>query len=171
MSRNTSGILVQMCQKASILLDCGEETYEQLINHYKKQELSEELLKLRVIFITHIHSDHNLGILNLISERQRLLRERNEHSKLFLIIPFNVYNWYAEYNQIIEDLSLSCDVLFTQVLMKESFEEELSREKIKNEDSSRVGISSCNINNLEDRFFAEIAVFIRLFRVVIRPEN
>ena len=76
-----------------------------MANHFSKREFEDELEKLKVIFITHIHSDHNLGILNLISERQRLLKARGRESKLWLIIPFNVFNWYAEYNATLEDLS------------------------------------------------------------------
>ncbi len=32
-------------------------------------------MKIKVIFITHIHSDHNLGILNLISERKKIMKK------------------------------------------------------------------------------------------------
>ena len=78
--------------------------------------MEEQLIKTRVLFISHIHADHNLGILNLVSERNRLLRKKNIDSKLFLVMPFNVYNWYISYNHTIEDLSPGCQVLFTQFL-------------------------------------------------------
>jgi ribonuclease BN (tRNA processing enzyme) len=74
------------------------------------------LLKIRIIFITHIHSDHNLGILNMISQRNKLMKARNNQEKLFLIIPFNVYNWYVEYCNKIDDLNEGCHVIFTQIL-------------------------------------------------------
>lgn len=34
------------------------------------------LLNTKIIFITHIHSDHNLGILDLVAQRNKLLREK-----------------------------------------------------------------------------------------------
>ncbi len=74
------------------------------------------MLKIRIIFITHIHSDHNLGILNMISQRNKLMKARNNQEKLFLIIPFNVYNWYVEYCNKIDDLNEGCHVIFTQIL-------------------------------------------------------
>lgn len=115
-----------------------------------------------MIFITHIHSDHNLGILNLISERERLLKQRRESCKLFLVIPFNVFNWYASYNQTVEDLSANCQVLFTQVLLAEAYEETDSQDS-----SNTIGPSlGCNENNFEDRFFSELEVVSILSRTV-----
>lgn len=55
------------------------------------------VLSIRVIFITHIHSDHNLGILDLISERNKLMKKYKRDDKLFLIIPFNVLPWFKSY--------------------------------------------------------------------------
>lgn len=68
--RNVSGIYVQY-NNSSMLLDCGEGTYLQLLNHFG-EDIEKVLMSLRVIFITHVHSDHHLGILNLISERKKL---------------------------------------------------------------------------------------------------
>ncbi len=74
------------------------------------------MLKIRVIFITHIHSDHNLGILNFISERNQIMKKNKSNDKLFLILPYNVYNWYEEFNRTLENLSVGCDVIFIQLL-------------------------------------------------------
>ena len=32
---------------------------------------------LKIIFITHIHSDHNLGLLNVIKQRNKLFKKYN----------------------------------------------------------------------------------------------
>ena len=118
-SRNTSGIFVSLCNKVNFLLDCGQGSYEQLVDHFAADTFQQQLIKLRVIFITHIHADHNLGILNLIHERNKLLKKYGLNQKLFLIIPFNVYNWYISYCNTVEKLSQGCDVVFTQVLLNE----------------------------------------------------
>ena len=33
------------------------------------------------------------------------MKVKNLKDKVFLIIPFNVYNWYASFNETVEDLS------------------------------------------------------------------
>lgn len=63
--RNVTGIFVGL-NKSSIILDCGEGTYQQLLNQFGPR-IGEVMLSIRVIFITHVHSDHHLGVLNLIS--------------------------------------------------------------------------------------------------------
>ena len=44
------------------------------------------------------------------------MKARNSQEKLFLIIPFNVYNWYVEYCNKVDDLNEGCYVIFTQIL-------------------------------------------------------
>jgi hypothetical protein len=44
------------------------------------------------------------------------MRRHKVNEKLFLVLPFNVYNWYEEFNRTIEDLTVGCDVIFTQIL-------------------------------------------------------
>lgn len=87
-----------------MMLDCGEGSYYQLFNHYGQEKIDDILLTLRVIFITHIHSDHNLGILDTIAERNKLLKKKYKgdieefnKNKLFLIIPYNVLPWIHSY--------------------------------------------------------------------------
>lgn len=65
--RNVSSILIEWNKDNSIMMDCGEGSHIQLTDHYGHERYDEVLLGLRIIFITHIHSDHNLGILDTIS--------------------------------------------------------------------------------------------------------
>lgn len=74
--RNVSSIYVEMSANHSVLLDCGEGSYYQLFNHFGHEQIDAVTLKTRIIFITHIHSDHNLGILDFIAERNKLLRKK-----------------------------------------------------------------------------------------------
>ena len=78
------------------------------------------VLDIRIIFITHIHSDHNLGILDLISERNKLMKKYNREDKLFLIIPFNVLPWFKSYVEKVEDLCVGCDIVFLQWIKNET---------------------------------------------------
>ena len=108
------------------MLDCGEGSYFQLFNHYGEDKIDDVLLGLRVIFITHIHSDHNLGILDTIAQRIKLLKKKfkgNEEEiskhKTFLIIPYNVVPWFHSYVKNVENLLEGCEVLFIQTIRKE----------------------------------------------------
>ena len=57
-----------------ILMDCAEGSYGQLYDHFQTLDrVNEALIKLRVTFITHIHGDHQLGILKIMTERDKLL--------------------------------------------------------------------------------------------------
>ena len=119
--RNVSSIFIELSQNDALMLDCGEGSYYQLYNHYGEERIDDVLMALRVIFITHIHSDHNLGILDTIAQRNKLLRERfqgNEEQisqhKTFLIIPYNVVPWFHSYVNNVENLLEGCEVLFVQ---------------------------------------------------------
>ena len=100
-----------------------------MYKHYGEDRINDILLGLRVIFITHIHSDHNLGILDTIAERIKLLKSKfkgNEEEiakhKTFLIIPYNVVPWFHSYVTNIENLLEGCEVLFIQTMRKEELE-------------------------------------------------
>ena len=98
--RNVSSIMVEWLPDFNIMFDCGEGSHIQLIDHYGYEDYPSVIVNLRVIFITHIHSDHNLGLLDLISERTRVLKQRGinpKSHKLFLILPANVVPWYHSF--------------------------------------------------------------------------
>ena len=58
--RNVSSNLISK-PNANILLDCGEGTWKQLLD--QNIDITNKPL---LIWISHVHSDHHLGILNLI---------------------------------------------------------------------------------------------------------
>jgi hypothetical protein len=67
--RGASAILYVNNQRG-ILMDCAEGSYGQLYDHLgDKKRVDDALLKLKVVFITHIHGDHQLGILKILQER------------------------------------------------------------------------------------------------------
>ena len=57
-----------------LLMDAGEGSYGQIFDHFgTKAAVDEILLATQFVFITHIHGDHQLGILKIMLERDRLL--------------------------------------------------------------------------------------------------
>ena len=71
--RNVSGILVQMPGRGGCILDCGEGTLGQLRRRYGADGADAVLASLRLIWISHIHADHHVGIISLLAARRRVL--------------------------------------------------------------------------------------------------
>jgi ribonuclease Z len=55
-------------------MDCAEGSYTQIMDHFggNMDIVNEVILKTRIVFITHIHGDHQLGILKIMHERDLL---------------------------------------------------------------------------------------------------
>lgn len=105
--RNVSGILHFMsCSRSGLLMDCGEGTWFQLISicpsvvlpdFQPSSLLMEEQDRtlawariVRVVWISHAHADHHLGLITLILERQRSLRRVKEFTPIVIIAPYQV---------------------------------------------------------------------------------
>jgi hypothetical protein len=76
-----------------------------------------------------------LGILDLISQRNALIKKRKmnvEENKLFLIIPANVVPWFHSFCQNIENLQDCASVVFIQSLNNEvsTFEGTMSKDRV-----------------------------------------
>jgi ribonuclease Z len=69
--RNVSGIFINLFDRGGLILDCGEGTLGQLFRLYG-DETEDILKKLRVIWISHLHADHHLGMAKLMRLRQKL---------------------------------------------------------------------------------------------------
>ena len=106
--RNVSAFYMRIPEydDAGILFDCGEGTWYQLKNHYG-EELSEKVLKrLKIIFISHIHADHHLGLLQIMRERSKRADTDKEYAEpVYLVVPPNYYAWFARYQDEIEKFS------------------------------------------------------------------
>jgi len=80
-------------------MDCAEGSYGQLWDHLGSKELVDEaVLKMRVIFITHIHGDHQLGVLKMMLERDKLLPKHDPEVddsdlKLYVVTPTPMMKW------------------------------------------------------------------------------
>ncbi|KAL4438109.1 hypothetical protein ABPG74_016888 [Tetrahymena malaccensis] len=125
--RNVSAIYIRNDKNNhGIILDCGEGSYYQLLNQYGEDRVQNEILpNLKIIFITHIHSDHHLGTLNMIRQRhlaiqkQKLenkISENEDDNELFLVVPFNMAPWLQAYSEMIEELN--CKIVFNQQISK-----------------------------------------------------
>ena len=85
--RSASAIYV-FIKGLGIMMDCAEGSYGQIYDHFQTlDKINNAILKLRVIFITHIHGDHQLGIVKIMSEREKLFSQIDLDNKLYVVIP------------------------------------------------------------------------------------
>ncbi|GFS29622.1 zinc phosphodiesterase ELAC protein 2 [Nephila pilipes] len=103
--RNVSAILVKSSESEYMLMDCGEGTYGQILRLYGNQE-KDILLNLSVIFISHMHADHHLGLIKVLKEREIFLKKsQKEHKPILLIGPKHLYKWLKAYSRNFEKLN------------------------------------------------------------------
>ena len=69
--RNVSSTLLRVPGYGSYILDCGENTLGQLRRIYSDDELAGVLRDLKMIWISHLHADHHLGIVSVIKAWHR----------------------------------------------------------------------------------------------------
>lgn len=103
-TRNVSANLVHISEDNCALLDCGEGTLGQLIRFYGRDGADEVLKKLRLIYISHLHADHHLGLINILNRRRKVTSE-----KLMLLAPITMTAWLAFYNYQIEEIFSTLD--------------------------------------------------------------
>lgn len=121
--RNVSATLLRVPGSGSYLFDCGENTLGQLRRIFSSAELSDILRDLKIIWISHLHADHHLGITSVIkawyeevfgkdyrpevtvegSPAQELTHKtkimKNE-KRLFVVSQSAMLDWLREYSSV-----------------------------------------------------------------------
>jgi ribonuclease Z len=99
--RNVSGIYLHMFTRGGVLMDCGEGTWGQMTRCYGIERSRGMLRALSVIFISHIHADHHLGLLTLLYERDVALAAANElnSARLVIVGPQQLGRWLEDYRK------------------------------------------------------------------------
>ena len=93
--RNASALNI-MHKGYGILMDCAEGSYSQLFDHFgSKKMVDEVLIRTKVAFITHIHGDHQLGILKILHERDMLVKDTN--NIIYVVIPSPMMEWVKSF--------------------------------------------------------------------------
>jgi ribonuclease BN (tRNA processing enzyme) len=79
-----------------ILMDCADGSYNQLFDHFgHKSMVDKAIIKTKFAFITHVHGDHQLGILKILSERDKLLTKNDIRykNKIYVCAPSTLMEW------------------------------------------------------------------------------
>lgn len=94
--RNVSGLMIDMFERGGVMMDCGEGTWGQMVRHFGAAKAKRVLCDLKVIFISHMHADHHLGLITLLHERTAAMQEQPEYChgpQLVLVGPRHLASW------------------------------------------------------------------------------
>lgn len=119
--RNVSATLLRVPGHGSYLIDCGENTLGQLKRVFTESQLAEVFHDLKMIWISHLHADHHLGIASVVrawyeevhgkDSAKRSLPSRTEAlsdparfleegKKLFIVGHSHMMRWLEEYSSV-----------------------------------------------------------------------
>lgn len=96
--RNTTGIMMNLAEEQTLLLDCGEGTLMQLARYVGRARLAQHLASIKVVFISHIHADHNFGLIPLMKRRAEVLGARAD--PLVIVGPELFHTFLSSYRKL-----------------------------------------------------------------------
>ena len=119
--RNVAATLLRVPGCGSYLMDCGESTLGQLKRMYTTPQLTELFHDLKLIWISHLHADHHLGLTSVIKAwydevhgkdevkrrrptiTQRMLDPAQllmDGKRLFIVGNQRMMQWLEEYSSV-----------------------------------------------------------------------
>jgi len=103
--RCVSSILVETEPDNFLMLDCGEGTLLQLHRQFGRQDALKVLRNLKAIYLSHLHADHHMGLINIVLERTKAFSFVNENvNKLFIIAPSKITSYLSLYHRKFEPI-------------------------------------------------------------------
>eukprot|EP00090_Calanus_glacialis_P004185 TRINITY_DN13097_c0_g1_i2.p1 TRINITY_DN13097_c0_g1~~TRINITY_DN13097_c0_g1_i2.p1 ORF type:complete len:896 (-),score=340.30 TRINITY_DN13097_c0_g1_i2:90-2777(-) len=110
--RNASGILVETEPGSFLMMDCGEGTISQLVRMRGRVGAERVLMGLKGVYISHMHADHHLGLINIIQLRERAFISRDrEVKKLYIISTSRLSEFLTEYHSKFEPVLTNAELV------------------------------------------------------------
>ncbi|KAI5953171.1 hypothetical protein KGF54_002542 [Candida jiufengensis] len=155
----------------SVLLDCGENTIGSLLRnfgHNHHQDFIKIFKELKLIYISHLHADHHLGICSIINKWFEI--NTNENENLYLILPWQfitfLKDWYIFESNYNHNFNLSRLKMFSleefltiearqaeySKISIDEFEKLYDSSKLKNEIISKREINNVDIKRVNEMY-------------------
>jgi len=90
-----------------VLLDSGEGTYGQLVRHFGLTGAETVLSDLKAIYVSHLHADHHIGLIGILSVRQKMKASKllKQNQPVYLLAPVQIMTWLNFYDRRFAELS------------------------------------------------------------------
>ncbi|KAJ8096682.1 beta-lactamase-like protein [Lipomyces tetrasporus] len=112
--KNVIGTIVRIPSREgykSLLFDCGEATYYGLCRMYGAG-VAAILQEIKVIFISHMHPDHHLGLLSFLNGWIQVI----ETGVIYVIAPASIKVWLDDWSQIYLKLTVRVQFIDSESL-------------------------------------------------------
>ena len=108
--RNVSNILVETSHNSFIILDCGEGSISQMVRLFGETRSREILRNLKCVYISHMHADHHLGLINIVQYRdEELSTSEAGRDKLYIVATDRLVQFWINYHAKFEPLLTNCE--------------------------------------------------------------
>ena len=110
--RNVSGFFMQFGGEGyggNIMIDTGEGSLAQLIRRYGIDSVNKKLRDMRLVWISHIHADHHVGLPHILAARAELFRRDGEEPPVIPVVGPRSLRRFLEFYGDLE--RLYCDFI------------------------------------------------------------
>lgn len=99
-----------------MLLDCGEGTCDQIVRFYGRDAADDIFKKLGIIYVSHLHADHHIGLIGLLQKRREVLGPSAD--KILLLAPQQISPWLYFYDKRIESIKDTYELIHNAALLE-----------------------------------------------------
>ena len=105
----------------NVLLDAGENTIGQIKRYFPEPKRREMFMDLKMIYLSHLHADHHLGIVSMLKEWYKYNKD-DPSAKIYLVIPWQ-YNKFMKEWMLLEspEILLRINYISNEHLMRGRF--------------------------------------------------
>lgn len=89
---NNNGVI----SNRNVILDAGENTIGMLKRMFNSTELLSIFKDLKLIYLSHLHADHHLGIISILREWNRYTKN-DENAKIYIVTPWQYKKFVDEW--------------------------------------------------------------------------
>jgi len=106
-----------------VLLDSGEGTYGQLVRHFGVTGAETVLSDLKAIYVSHLHADHHIGLIGILSVRQKMKASGllKLDQPIYLLAPVQIMTWLNFYHRRFTELNEEFQIVSNLDLVNKYF--------------------------------------------------